>query len=514
MSKSLKLMIVWVTVLGILLIGATFALWLISSKQTTFNTINSGCIDLSFNNGSGSLSLTNSLPMTDSDGLNLTGYTFTLTNNCKTPVSYLLNLDLFNVANSTNLTTSEIKLAIDNKAPRKIAYYDDTAKNAQSAYGAKTITSGKLAAKASETHTVKMWVDENTTKQNAVFSNRLFVMASPNLTVPEVASDDCFVMDGNGKIVMYKTAYCPNDVIIPNVIQNQTITSINEYAFVDFNVLSYYDVDNEHFDFVIMDEEHYNVIYNLLHTMLENDLSTNGVIEYTPAASYTIYKASEYPYWSNVSSDVGSEFGMCDDLNSTASYVFYRRLNIPINLTSSQMDSVFDEMGSYISAYIYDADPLCEYSICYVGFPDGYNGIIPTRYLHSIDLSRLTSLTSLDRVIGNKALTRIEFPNNTVFTSIGEINNNGLTELNIPTYLTSIYYVASNNLTHVDLYSSNNLTIGAPAFNNNNISSLVVNSTITFQGNGKPFDFNSLQPSGITIGHNSTNTAADFITIN
>ncbi len=331
MSKKSIILIVSIVLVLALVITSTLAGWVINEKQYGYNDITSGCINLSFTSGSGTISFQNASPKTDAQGLAQTGYTFTVRNNCNNDVAYLLNLDLFNVSGSNNLSASEIKLAIDNYVPRRLEYYEDTAKNDSTAYGAKTLYSGKLGAKKSETHTIKIWVDENTQTQNAVFSNRLFTMANPNLTVPEVASDDCFIMDGNGTILMYKTALCPNKVVVPNVIQNQTVRGIGFNAFVDANVLTIYDDTTNTLDFIILDETNYAALSSIINQIVALDMDANGGIEGN-IVNYNIYHANDYANWSNFDTAIFGFIGTPDDFMGQTTGVKSHRLNIPIDL--------------------------------------------------------------------------------------------------------------------------------------------------------------------------------------
>ena len=519
MKKKNKLMIIGICLLTLLLVGTSFATWLIRKKQTTFNKITAGCIDITFTNGNGTLNLQNAAPITDSQGLALTGYTFTVRNNCNSEVSYLLNIDLFNVANQTNLTTDNIKLAIDNKVPRRLTYYDTATVNDNSAYGAKTLSTGTLAGKASETHTIKMWVDENTTAQNAVFSNRLFIQAGPSLTVPQVAADDCFIMDGNGKILVYKTAYCPNDVIIPNEIQGQTVTRIGAGAFVDSNVISVFDEDTN-VDFIVLDEDNYTTIVNKITYLINLSLNTDGYYDSGSSTTYAFYRASEYEHWDDITYDPNVVFGMMDFLDGSSSGNFVHRLNIPITVNDGSVE-VADSGNTMWWTPYYIIENIGDYTIFEIDDirqalgKDEIN-VEPEHYLHSIDLSRCTQLNYIDgkAIIYNDNLVRIELPNNTSFSRIYDFAfiKNGLTEFFVPTYTSRIddSALSSNNLTYIELYSANSLTLGGHVFSDNNISSLVVNSTVTTNAQNKPFANTSLQSSGITIGHNSTNVASDF----
>ena len=508
MNKKVRFLTIGLIAVLILTISSTLAGWVVNEKQTNYNNIKAGCINLSFSSGTGSLTLQNATPMTDSQGLNLTGYTFTVKNNCNSEVSYLLNLDMFNVAGSTNLTAGEIKLAIDNQVPRKLSMYDNTAKNDNTAYGAKNLYSGKLAAKSSDTHTIKMWVDESVVSQNAVFSNRLFTMANPNLTVPVVPDDDCFIMDGNGTILMYKTALCPNKIIVPNVIQNQTVTGIGYSAFVDANVLTVYHDDIDTLDFIILDEEHYSTISSILTAIIQKDMNDNGAIEGN-IANYAIYQASTYANWNDFDPSILGFIGTIDDFTGQSTGVNSHRLNVPLDL---DVDEFWDCWGVFFEEAL-----ATDIGDTYGMYQSQLLPYEPERYLEYIDLSRCTSLTSLEcnAINGNYNLTNVELPNNSTFEIKSEaLYLNGLTKAFIPTHATTIGSRAykDNAISYVELYSTNNLSIDTDAFLNNNISNLVVNSTVTTIG--KPFNNNQLTSAGITIGYNSTNTASDFITIN
>ena len=523
MSKRNKLMIIWVAVLSILVIGATFASWLITNKQTNFNTINSSCINVSFGSGNGSISLQNTAPMTDAQGLATTGYTFTLRNNCNTEVAYQLNLDIFNVANQTNLSSSELKLAIDNYVPRKVVYFDDTAKGDSSASSAKNLISGTIPAKTSETHTVKRWVDENTTTQNAVFSNRLFVMASPNLTVPEVASDDCFIMDQSdpGRILFYLSGYCPNNVIIPNEINGEPVTSVARSAFWDTNVITWYDQDNLTVDLIVLDEANYNDISNTLSHWLDDSLERNGgIIMNAEATAYNIYKRSEYTNWDTLVENYDwQDYILNDSLDSLFTGMYVKRLNIPLN---PDFEELFDSSIRDIDVVDFlSADARNVNSIWHEDL-NNQGSFAVSYYLESIDFSRCLSLETMEALVayGNDNLTKVEFPNNSTFSFDNmSFASNSLTQAFIPTNTTNLknaFY--DNDITHVELYSTNTLVLNGPnAYYNNPVTSLTVNSTVTFSPNitstRKPFINTPLTAAGITIGHNSTNTVSDFINV-
>lgn len=120
-------------VIGILLaisttIGSSYALWTVTESQTTTNEITSGCFTLSytdiFDNKSTSINLTNTFPLKDDKGLNLSPYTVVLKNTCNIAAAYeltlttdanntlsdeYLNTKLVNVTTNTSYAISVLK---------------------------------------------------------------------------------------------------------------------------------------------------------------------------------------------------------------------------------------------------------------------------------------------------------------------------------------------------------------------------------------------------------------------
>jgi hypothetical protein len=117
-------------VIGVLLavsttLGSSYALWTITDYQETPNEITSGCFSLSYTDTidekSTSINLTNTYPITDDKGLELSPYVVTLKNTCNIASAYKLSLttdnnntlnDQYlktNLINKTQNTTFDIK---------------------------------------------------------------------------------------------------------------------------------------------------------------------------------------------------------------------------------------------------------------------------------------------------------------------------------------------------------------------------------------------------------------------
>ena len=77
MNKKTKVAIIGVIALVLVTIGASYAYWLITRTQQGENVITTGCLDITLN-GSGDITLSNQIPMSDEEGMKLMPYTFTV----------------------------------------------------------------------------------------------------------------------------------------------------------------------------------------------------------------------------------------------------------------------------------------------------------------------------------------------------------------------------------------------------------------------------------------------------
>ena len=67
----------------VLLIGASFAYWMVRLTQESTNNIATSCFNLSLSENN-AINLQSAYPIKDSEGATLTPYEFTITNNCST----------------------------------------------------------------------------------------------------------------------------------------------------------------------------------------------------------------------------------------------------------------------------------------------------------------------------------------------------------------------------------------------------------------------------------------------
>ena len=101
MKKKKVLIIVISIVLILSVIGISYAIWTLNLTQTSENDIASTCFNISFTEKD-NISLQKSYPLYDKDGKKLTPYEFTITNNCDSYASYVVNLEVLNTTTLTN----------------------------------------------------------------------------------------------------------------------------------------------------------------------------------------------------------------------------------------------------------------------------------------------------------------------------------------------------------------------------------------------------------------------------
>ena len=147
-----KFLSIGLSLLLILAFGVSYAYYQVTLTSKNDINVTAGTLTTSFNEGK-AISLANSEPMKDADGLTTNGYTFTLNNTGDIPLSYNVYLNI----TSHTLPLSSIKFSISDgdayMSPVLLSSYtlDNNRIN---------IKSGTLEAGGSQKYTIKLWIDE------------------------------------------------------------------------------------------------------------------------------------------------------------------------------------------------------------------------------------------------------------------------------------------------------------------------------------------------------------------
>jgi len=190
MKKKTKIMILSVIALVLVTIGISYAYWLVTKSQEGENVITTGCLDITLN-GENDITLSNQFPLSDEDGMKLTPYTFTVTNNCTTSVDYQINLEATGTESSAIKTTA-IKVALDDMTPAVLDDKIGTDTTIAGAYEARQLYIGTLAPQSntSEEDTasfeLRLWIDKDApiSEMNKTFKSKISVTVGQGILNP------------------------------------------------------------------------------------------------------------------------------------------------------------------------------------------------------------------------------------------------------------------------------------------------------------------------------------------
>ncbi len=185
--KNKKTMIAIISVIAVILvlIGVTYAYWLVTKEQVGENVISSACLDISIN-GSNDINLPNSFPMSDEDGMTTTPYTFTVTNNCNTSIDYQINLETLSAEDDT-IIPSAIKVALNDEISL-LSNKAETSVTIENANTARILGFSRLAASGNEgstdTYELRLWIDADASisEQNKTFTSKITASVGQNIS--------------------------------------------------------------------------------------------------------------------------------------------------------------------------------------------------------------------------------------------------------------------------------------------------------------------------------------------
>ncbi len=173
-----------------IVIGISYAVWLLTSEQTNQNVVATECFDISFSeNVDSNINLQNTYPVADNIGVTLTPYTFSITNTCDLNALYYVNLEILD---TTTLSHDLIKAEVDAKLPSVVSNKkvvtsiipNSTAYNLDSFY---------IAPNETKNHELRMWVDDSATldnSQNKLVEAKMVISGEPVDNIPMAANPD------------------------------------------------------------------------------------------------------------------------------------------------------------------------------------------------------------------------------------------------------------------------------------------------------------------------------------
>ena len=158
-NKKIILITLGILLVLSLLVGASYAYYIVTHSQTNSNVVKSTCISLSLTNEQNDISLDKQYPISDEDGASLTPYSFTLTNTCRNAISYNLNLEMLE---GTTLNSKYVKTMLNSRGAVNLATLDTTDTSINTSTEARILTTGVLSSEESINYEFRMWMDSST----------------------------------------------------------------------------------------------------------------------------------------------------------------------------------------------------------------------------------------------------------------------------------------------------------------------------------------------------------------
>jgi len=181
MRKSYKiiLMVISILLIGSIIIGTSYSMWVKTAIQKEQNIVNSSCFDIEFTESS-NINLTNAIPISDEAGLKKKPYTFTLKNTCNMNSKVTISLD---VLSTSTMSSSAIKTSLTkgNKSgtPTLLTSLDKKAKvDISGAKEAYILGTDIIGANKSKSYSLYLWMDESVTVAEASksFSSKVVIV--------------------------------------------------------------------------------------------------------------------------------------------------------------------------------------------------------------------------------------------------------------------------------------------------------------------------------------------------
>ena len=186
-NKTNKLLLFLGILIGILsLFGLSYAIWLLSLKQTNPNLVKSSCLKLSLTNEKNDIFIEKAYPLLNEEGKKLTPYEFTIENTCDLFVSYSVNLE---VLDETTLPIKYVSVLLNEEGVQRLSNFDTVESTLKNISIAKELYKGGIGAGEVNDYKLRLWLSEDvgpedTDAMNKIFTSKVTVTASAGIYDP------------------------------------------------------------------------------------------------------------------------------------------------------------------------------------------------------------------------------------------------------------------------------------------------------------------------------------------
>ncbi len=330
-EKKKKIIILSIAIVAVIAIiaGSTYAYWQITKTQETPNDIVAACLDLNLEDKSAAIDLDSAWPITDDEANSLTGYTFTVSNNCDQEVNYIVGLN--RIEESNYLQDSSVKVRLDEKSPftygelSDIEYADPN--NTYTSRVSKQVSLETIKANETNEHTIRVWVSDKApvSEQSKIFKGQVFITGGQGIDLADNAK--CFEIDNNGTILSYDYS-CGTDVVVPAEINGIKVKTINENSFKTLHAIGIQTLkgSQQGLFVVYFDETNREVLDAAMLNYVCEELNVCGVPSVSYIATilseeeYNSHDWSQYDYTYNIEFTVDNETGELIDQSDDGLY--------------------------------------------------------------------------------------------------------------------------------------------------------------------------------------------------
>lgn len=248
MNKNKIILIIGVIMVAlVLVVTGTYAYWIITKSQSGSNTLIGGCLNIDMTDASAGITLEKAWPISDFEGMQLTGYTFTVTNECDEPQDYRIDLDrLVESTGQSAMSNEYLATLLDYGVPTVYSELE-THETTEDGVKEKRVLAYDTVVKGSpNTHTLRLWIDEESpvTEQGTTFLSQVKISAGQGIE-KYYTPEECFTFDSStGSITAYDETCGGTDVVIPYEITPDgttdavAVTQIGNGAFRNKGLIS------------------------------------------------------------------------------------------------------------------------------------------------------------------------------------------------------------------------------------------------------------------------------------
>ena len=169
-NKKYMYIIMVIIILLIITIGVSYALWIMRSEQKEENILSTSCLNVTMEEELNNISLNNTIPISDEEGLGKVPYSFKIKNNCEEYADYTINLEMLS---ETTLRSEYVKIALSEKETKGVAtklnaYREYKELKSTGTKEGRQIKRGKLKPSEERSYELRIWLDEDVTKEDDV----------------------------------------------------------------------------------------------------------------------------------------------------------------------------------------------------------------------------------------------------------------------------------------------------------------------------------------------------------